>query len=52
MYSYLLRMSFSWLPTPLWICTQAIMAVAFLIIMIKILVTLLSLLGKVIGLFL
>lgn len=51
MYAYLLRLMFSWLPPPLWYGVQAIMAVAFLIIMLKIIGALLSLLGKVIGLF-
>lgn len=52
MFSYLLRLIFSWLPPSLWYGVSAIIAVAFLIIMIKIIGALLNLLGKVIGLFL
>ena len=51
MYSYLLRMMFSWLPDTLWSGVMAIFAVAFLIIMIKIITSLVSILGKVVCLF-
>lgn len=52
MFTILLQLLFSWLPPSLWVGVWAVMAVTFLIIMIKIVTTLLELLGKVIGLFL
>lgn len=42
---------FSWLPSGLWIPVWAVLAVAFFIIMIKILTTLVTIITKVIDLF-
>ena len=51
MFVILLQLLFSWLPPTLYAGVWVVMAIAFLIIMLKIITTLLDLLGKVIGLF-
>lgn len=51
MFQILLEILFSWLPLGLWIPVWAVLAVAFLIIMIKILTVLLSVFTKIIGVF-
>lgn len=51
MFVILLQLLFSWLPPTLWAGVWVVMAVAFLVIMLKIIGSLLDLLGKFIGLF-
>ncbi len=50
-FQVLLEMLFGWLPPGLYACVVAVVAAAFLVIMIKIVTVLLSLLTKVIGIF-
>ena len=51
MFVILLQLLFSWLPPTLWAGVWVVMAVAFLVIMLKIIGSLLDLVGKFIGLF-
>lgn len=52
MFTLLIELLFSWLPNSLWFGVWAVMAVAFFVIMIKILSILLNFLTKIFGLFL
>lgn len=51
MFQILLELFYSWLPAPLWLGVNAVIGVAFLIIMIKILSVLLNFVTKIIGMF-
>lgn len=50
MFQILLELLFSWLPFGLWVGVWAVLSVAFLIVMIKILTVLLNVFAKFIGL--
>lgn len=51
MFTLLLELIFSWLPGPLWLCVWAVIAVAFFIIMLKVIGVVLDLIFRFIDLF-
>ncbi len=51
MFQILLEMLYSWLPLGLWIPVWAVLSVAFLIIMIKIITVLLNVFTRIISMF-
>lgn len=51
MFQMLLELLFAWLPAGLWICVSAVLSVAFLIIMLKLLTVLLNVITTVFRLF-
>lgn len=51
LFTLLLQMIFSWLPGPIWLCVWAVIAVAFFIVVLKLLGIILYLIFKFIDLF-